>query len=126
MVLGNRKAADELYEAYQAQLRSQELKQDEITEALRKLEKDEMRMEYTRQEIMWVFRELPNQWSGKQSYDEVDLFEDDFQRCYQQVMNGLDEKREELQSRRRILYEEEEEYQLEYQRHQMRLQREED
>jgi len=83
-------------------------------------------MEYTRQEIMWVFRELPNQWSGKQSYDEVGLFEDDFQRCYQQVMNGLGEKREELQSRRRILYEEEEEYQLEYQRHQMRLQREED
>jgi len=39
---------------------------------------------------------------------------------------AADELYEALQSRRRILYAEEEEYQLEYQRQQMRLQREED
>jgi|GEM_PF-2488813 len=68
--------------------------------------------------------ELPGQWSGKPIYDELELIEDDLSYCQNQIMNALEEKREELQSQRRMLHEEEEEIRFEYQRQQMLLQRE--
>lgn len=101
------KTEDELYEMYQAQLRMQEARHDEISKALRILETKEEMLEDMGLEIRSFVGELPEQWESEDFHNEAEQFEEDCHEYHRRILSEIEEEREELQHGRRMLSEEE-------------------